>query len=115
MNKIYHNKRCGKSRAALQTMAASGQPFEVLEYLKTPPDEEELRHLLALMAKKPLELIRQKEAVFQEKFKGTTRTDDEWIKLMVENPILIERPIIVANGKAWVARDAESLAAIAAL
>lgn len=99
----------------MQEIAATGQKFEVVEYLKTVPDAAELQHLLILLGKKPLELIRQKEPVFLENFKGKAFTDAEWVNIMVENPILIERPIVVAGNKAWVARDAESLAAIAAL
>lgn len=115
MIKIYHNTRCGKSRCALQEIEATGLPFEIVEYLKTPPSETELQHLLTLSGKKPLEIIRQKESVFVENFKGKTYSDAEWIKIMVENPILIERPIVVAGDRAWVARDAESLKEIAAI
>lgn len=114
MIKIYHNTRCGKSRCALQEIEAIGQPFEVIEYLKTPPSEAELKHLLELLGKKPLEIIRQKEPVFQDNFKGKTFSDDAWIKIMTENPVLIERPIVVSGNKAWIARDEETLAAIAA-
>ncbi len=110
MLKIYHNTRCGKSRSALQILEKSGHPYEVVEYLKNPPTETELRDLLRLLGKKPLELIRQKEPVFQEHFKGKTFSEEEWIKIMLENPILIERPIVVMDGKAWVARDEHSLA-----
>jgi len=115
MIKIYHNARCGKSRCALQEIEGTGQQFEVVQYLKTPPDAADLRHLLKLLGKTPLELIRQRESVFLENFKGKTCSDEEWINIMVENPILIERPIVVEGNKAWVVRDAESLAAIAAL
>ncbi|MBL7826226.1 MAG: arsenate reductase family protein [Saprospiraceae bacterium] len=109
MLKIYHNNRCSKSRCALQVVEALEQPFELVEYLKTPPSEAEIRELLVLLGKKPLELIRQKETLFQEKFKGQTLSDEAWIKVMAENPVLIERPIVVANGRAWIARDEESL------
>lgn len=114
MLKIYHNIRCGKSRCALQILEKSGQPYEVVEYLKNPPTETELRNLLVLLDKKPLELIRQKEPVFQEQFKGKTFSEEEWIKIMIDNPILIERPIVVFDGKAWVAREEQSLAEIEA-
>ena len=115
MIKIYHNPRCGKSRCALQEISASGREFETIEYLKTPPDASELRQILSLLDKKPLEIIRQKEPVFVENFKGKSFSDDEWINIMLENPILIERPIVVAGDRAWVARDAGSLAEVAAL
>lgn len=114
MLKIYHNTRCGKSRCALQLLENSAQPFELVEYLKTPPTEEELRDLLLLLGKKPLELIRQKEPLFQEKFKGQNHSDKEWIQIMIAHPILLERPIVVLDGKAWVARDDQSLEAIEA-
>lgn len=112
---IYHNTRCGKSRCALQEIESLGKPFEMVEYLKTPPTAAELRHILNLLGKKPLDIIRVKEPVFQEKYKGKTFSDDEWINIMIENPILMERPIVVAGDKAWIARDAESLEAIAAI
>jgi arsenate reductase len=115
MIKIYHNNRCGKSRCALDLLAKSGTPFEVVEYLKHPPTEAELTQLLVLLHKQPLELIRQKEPVFQEQFKGKSFSDAEWIRIMVENPILIERPIVVTSNKAWVARDDQSLAEISEL
>ena len=114
MLKIYHNTRCGKSRCALQIIEKSGQAFEVVEYLKNPPNEVELRELLALLGKKPLEIIRQKEPFFQENFKGQDHSDEAWIKIMAAHPILIERPIVVLNHKAWVAREAQSLEEIAA-
>lgn len=115
MIKIYHNNRCAKSRCALQILEQNAQPFELVEYLKTPPDVATLKHLLQLLKMKPLELIRQKEPVFQEQFKGKSLTDEAWLEVMVQHPVLIERPIVVAGDKAWVARDAESLEEIAAL
>lgn len=114
MVKIYHNARCGKSRCALQILENAGQAFEVVDYLKNPPSEAEMREILTLLGKKPLELIRQKEPVFQENFKGQTHPDEAWIRIMIAHPILIERPIVVLDGKAWVARDDKSLEAITA-
>jgi len=114
MLKIYHNTRCGKSRCALQIIEKSGQAFEVVEYLKNPPTEAELRELLALLGKKPLDLIRQKEPVFLENYKDQDHSDESWIKIMVAHPILIERPIVVLDHKAWVAREERSLEEIAA-
>lgn len=112
MIKIYHNNRCGKSRCALDVLTQSGKTFELVEYLKAPPTEAELTNLLALLNKKPLEIIRQKEPLFQEQFKGKSYSDAEWIRIMVENPILMERPIVVVDSSAWVARDEQSLAEI---
>ena len=114
MLKIYHNTRCGKSRCALQLLENSGHPFDVVEYLKNPPTAPELRKLLILLDKKPLELIRQKEPLFLEKFKGQQYSDSEWIDLMIANPVLIERPIVLKDDKAWIARDDQSLDEISA-
>lgn len=109
MTKIYHNSRCGKSRNALKVLEESGQSFDIIEYLKTPPKAEEIRDLLKKMNKKPLEIIRTKEAIFKEKYLGKNLSDEGWIQAMVEDPILIERPIIVKGNSAWIARDAEGL------
>ncbi|MBK8967831.1 MAG: arsenate reductase (glutaredoxin) [Lewinellaceae bacterium] len=106
---IYHNNRCGKSRCALQVLEETGQPFEVVEYLKTPLTAVEIRKLLKKMGKKPLEIIRTKEAVFKEDFQGKDLTDEAWIAAMVEHPILMERPIIVRGEEAWIARDEAAL------
>jgi arsenate reductase len=115
MLKIYHNTRCGKSRCALKELEETGEKFEVVEYLKTPPTAKELSFLCRLMGKKPLDIIRKKEPVFQEKYKGKSLSDDEWIMAMVENPVLIERPIVVHDDQAWIARDASGLEEIQAL
>lgn len=111
---IYHNPRCGKSRCALQRLEQAGQTFRIVEYLKNPPSELELRHILTLLGKTPFEIIRQKEIVFQEKFKGQTFSDDEWIQILLDHPVLIERPIVTIGDKAWVARDEQSLADLVA-
>lgn len=106
---IYHNNRCGKSRCALQVLEETGVPFELVEYLKTPLSAAEIRELLKKMGKKPLEIIRTKEAVFKESFQGKDLTDEAWIAAMVEHPILMERPIIVRGDEAWIARDEAAL------
>jgi arsenate reductase len=102
--KIYHNPRCGKSRQTLALIQDSGNPVEIIEYLKNPPPENELRQILALLNIRPKELIRQKEEIFVRYYKDKTYNDDEWIKIMVENPILIERPIVVDGKKAIIGR-----------
>ncbi len=115
MIRIYHNARCGKSRCALQVLEQTHQEFQVVEYLKTPPSEDELRQLLRLLGKRPLEIIRQKEEIFQTDYAGKIFSDEEWIRILAEHPILIERPIIVAGDKAWIARDEAGWAEIGRL
>ena len=109
---IYHNNRCGKSRTVKTLLDAAGTNYEVIDYLNNPPSEKELKHLLELLGMTPLQLIRTKEDVFQENFKGKTFSDVEWIKILVENPILIERPIVVFRNKAWVVRSPEAMEAL---
>ena len=109
MTSIYHNNRCGKSRSALQLLEEKGETINVVEYLKTPPSAKEIEGLLSLLGYKAHDLIRTKEAVYLENYKGKTLTEKEWIQAMVDHPILIERPIVIKNGKAVVARPPEKL------
>lgn len=109
MLKIYHNPRCKKSRAGLQYIQDKTSDFEVIEYLKTPIDENELKELLMKLNKKPLEMVRTQEAIYKSDFKRKNFTDDEWVKIMIENPKLIKRPIVVKNNKAVWGDPAEEL------
>ncbi len=97
---IYHNPRCKKSRAGLQYLQSKTDDIQIVEYLKNPLTEEELKKLLMLLNKKPQEMIRTQEAVYKQQFKGKNFTDDEWVKIMVENPKLIKRPVVVKGNKA---------------
>lgn len=106
---IYHNKRCGKSSEALALLQARHIEPKVVLYLETPPDAATLKTLLKQLAMKPLELIRQKEPLFKELYKGKTHNDQEWIDAMVAHPILIERPIVTNGQQGVIARPAEKL------
>lgn len=107
MIKIYHNNVCSKSRAALDLLKAYTTELDVQEYITDTPDKEELTLLLDMLQLKPIELIRRKEAIFEEKFKDILYTDQEWIDIMLQYPVLIERPIVVRNGKAVIGRPIE--------
>ena len=109
MLKIYHNPRCSKSRLGIQYLEDKGVNFEVVKYLDTPFTEDELKEVLMKLNMKPLELIRKGEDLFKKEFKGKNFTDDEWVKIMIEHPKVIERPIIVAQHKAVVARPTEEI------
>ena len=109
MIQIYHNNRCTKSRQALQALENSGKDFEVIYYLETPPDKATLEELIKKLNIAPLDLIRKTEKIYIERYKGQSLTDAEWIDAMVENPILIERPIVVSGEKAIVARPTERI------
>jgi len=104
---VYHNPRCSKSRCALDYLKEKNIEFDVVEYLKETPDAGTLKTLLDKMGKKPEDILRKGEAIFKEKYKGKTLSDDEWIQAMVENPKLIERPIVVNGDKAVIARPTE--------
>lgn len=109
MIQVYHNNRCGKSREAIKIVEASGKEFEIIKYLENPPTFSDLELLLKKLDYQPLDLVRQKESIWTERFKGKKLSNEEIIKALVENPILIERPIIILKDKAIVARPTEKL------
>jgi arsenate reductase len=106
---IYHNPRCGKSREGLSLLEKSGKEFEVIQYLKEVPTVEELKSILKLLGISPIELVRQKEEIWVQNFKDKTFSDEEIIKIMVENPILIERPIVINGKTATIGRPPEKI------
>lgn len=105
MLKIYHNTRCSKSRQTLQLIKDADAEVEIIDYLKTPPTEDELREILTQLNLPVEYLIRKSEALYKSDFKGKELSEDEWIKVLVENPKLIERPIVVnEDGEAILGR-----------
>jgi len=100
MYTIYHNPRCKKSRAGLQYIQERTKNLEVIEYLKIPLAEKDLEMLLMKLNKKPFDMVRTQEAVYKSDYKGKNFNDHEWIKIMIENPKLIKRPIVVKGNKA---------------
>jgi len=84
----------------LQYLQSKTDDIEVVQYLKTPITEAVLKDLLMKLNKKPHDMIRTQEAVYKQQFKGKNFNDDEWVKIMVENPKLIKRPIVVSGNKA---------------
>ena len=109
--KIYHNPRCSKSRETLSLLKSHGIDPEVVLYLETPPDAGTLRQLLQLLdMESPRELMRQKEDLYKSlNLNDTSLTEDRLIQAMVDNPKLIERPIVVANGQARIGRPPEDV------
>ena len=108
--RIYHNPRCSKSRQTLQILEDQAASPEVVEYLKTPPDAGTLTGLLDMLGLEPRELMRKKEKEYKES--GADNLDlsrEQLIQLMVQYPKLIERPIVVSNGKAVIGRPPESI------
>jgi len=109
---IYYNPRCSKCRETAALVSEHGYDTELIEYLVTPPNKEELRSLLLKLGMKPLELIRTGETIFREKYAKRTLSDEEWLDAMVAHPVLIERPIVVRGNKAVVARPPEKVLAL---
>jgi len=109
MYTIYHNPRCKKSRAGLQYIQERTKDFEVVEYLKTPISEELFKNLLMKLNLRPQEMVRTQEAIYKSDFKGKNFTDDEWVTIMIENPKLIKRPIVVKGNKAVWGDPADNL------
>lgn len=107
--KIYHNPRCTKSRQTLALLQEKGVEPEVVEYLKNIPTVEELSELLTYLGIAPMELVRTKEAIWKEQFKGKSLSDEEILQAMVEFPKLIERPIVVKQKKAVLGRPPENV------
>lgn len=107
---IYHNPRCSKSRQTLALLEAEGVEAEVVEYLKSPPDAATLKHVLGLLGLEPRNLMRRKEAAYKELGLDDEALDEAaLIAAMVENPILIERPVVVAGGRAAIGRPPEAV------
>ncbi len=105
MTKIYHNPRCSKSRETLALLEERGESPDVVEYLKTPPSASELHELLQLLGLAPRELLRTKEAEYKELGLDDPGLDDQaLISAMVSHPRLIERPIVIKDGKAAIGR-----------
>jgi len=105
---IYHNPRCSKSRQTLTLLRERGIMPTVVEYLTAPPSAAELKRILALLGLKPRALLRGKEAK-EAGLDDPTLSDDALIGAMVANPAVIERPIVVAGGKAAIGRPPEKV------
>jgi arsenate reductase len=109
----YHNPRCGKSRDTLKLLKDQGFEPEIVEYLKTPPSAAELDAILLQLGMDPRDLMRKKEAAYKANGLDNAALDRQAIiEAMIAFPILIERPIVLANGKAAIGRPPEAVLAI---
>jgi len=102
---IYHNPRCSKSRQTLDLLTQRGVEPEIVEYLLTPPDAGALSAILEMLGLEPRDLMRTKEAPYRDNnLDDASLSREALIGFMVSHPILIERPIVIANGKAALGR-----------
>jgi len=107
---IYHNPRCSKSRQTLALIEGKGVTPKIVDYLESPPSVQELKAILKKLGLKPRDIVRKGEAVYAELgLKDKDVSDDELLALMAENPILIERPIVVSGDKAAMGRPPEAV------
>ncbi len=106
---LYHKPTCSTCQKVLKALKAKGAQVTAIEYLKTPPSVQELDDILKKLQLEPEQLVRKKEDLYKEKYAGKTFSRAEWLKILHENPILIERPIVIMKNKALIARPPETL------
>ncbi|NBC82327.1 MAG: arsenate reductase (glutaredoxin) [Bacteroidetes bacterium] len=107
--KIYHNPNCTKSREGLKYLKEKTVDYQVINYMKNGLTEEDLKEILLKLNQKPEDIIRTKEAIYKSDFKDKKFTDDEWIKIIIEHPKLLQRPIVVDKTKAVFAQPPEEI------
>jgi len=106
---IYHNPRCSKSREGISFLENLNLEFETIKYIDESISKEELKSILKKLNYKAIELIRTKEKIWIENYKNMQLSENEIIDIMIENPKLIERPIVTNGDKAIVARPSEKI------
>jgi arsenate reductase len=109
MLQILHNPRCGKSRDCMLFTTETEVPFEVINYLENPLTIDELKILIKKLKIKPIELVRQKESIWIEKYDGKTLSNTQIIKAISKHPILMQRPIVIDGDKAIIGREIDKL------
>jgi arsenate reductase len=106
---IYHNPRCSKSRATLALLQEHGIEPKVIDYLTDPPSPAALKSVLKKLGVSAEELVRKGEDLFKDKWAGKKLSEQKWIGVLSENPVLIERPIVVMGDKAVLGRPPENV------
>lgn len=109
MIKVLYNNACSKSRAILEHLDENNVPFEIIDFVENPLSELELRTVLKKLNTDVDGLIRKNEALFKEKFAEKEFSEDEWINILVKNPSLIQRPILIKGSIAMIARPIENV------
>ena len=109
MYKILHNSRCGKSRDAIKVLEDSQVEFEVREYLKDELSFDELSLIIKNLKVNPIDVVRTNEAIWKENFKDKSLSDDQLIQAMIDNPKLIQRPIVLKDNSGVIGRPIENV------
>lgn len=110
--KLYHNPRCSKSRQGLAILKEANQKIEIIEYLKKPISETELKGIIKKLNIEPIDLVRKNEAIWKENYKGKDMSKEQIIEAMMKYPKLIERPIFINGNKAVIGRPPEKIISI---
>ncbi|MFA7272700.1 MAG: arsenate reductase (glutaredoxin) [Crocinitomicaceae bacterium] len=106
---IWHNARCSKSRNAFKWLAENKREAEWVDYMKNPISESDVKKVLEKLKMSAFDLVRKKEQLFLEKYSNQSFSEAEWIRILTENPQLIERPIVLKGDKAVIARPLENI------
>jgi len=106
---IYHNPKCKKSREGLKYLQTKGIALEVVNYINNGISEQELKDIIKKLNLGPSDIVRKQEDLYRKELKGKNFTDIEWIRILVENPKLIQRPIVVARYKAVIAQPPDKV------
>ena len=106
---IYHNPQCSKSRETLKMLRKKGVEPKIIEYLKDTPTAKELKLVLSKLHLNPEDIIRKNERIYKERFKDMNFNADEWVDILVENPKLIERPIVIKGNTGVIGRPPENI------
>jgi arsenate reductase (glutaredoxin) len=104
---VYHNPKCRKSRAGLEYVKSRYPGAEIRDYIREGISPEEIKQLISLLGVRPIDLVRTQEDFYKENLKDLIPTDEEWYRILSENPRLIRRPIVVNNGRAVLADPPE--------
>lgn len=109
MIKVLYNSVCSKSRAILEHLDENNVAFEIIDFVENPLSKLEFKTVLKKLHKTAEEIIRKNEPLYKEKFANKTLTEDEWISVMIENPSLIQRPILIKGEVAMIGRPIENV------
>jgi len=101
---IYYNPKCSKCREALGLLEGENCEVEIRNYIAEPPSKKELKELLKKLGIKAFDLVRTKEQLYKDKYEGKKLSNDQWVKILIDHPELIERPIVVDGEKALIGR-----------
>lgn len=106
---VYHNGECSKCKELTEILVAKGLPVDYKFYLHEPLTVEELKDLLQKLQLPATALLRQSEPLFVAQYEGKQFTEDEWLQIIIDHPVLLQRPIVVLDDKAIIARPQEKL------